>query len=677
MDTKQKINTSQKISYFQPQLRDDTRDLEAIGDGYRSKISSEYWLAYALQKDSIQNSWDAKISKKNWKITIKLLQTEKGRFVEISDMGTVGLTGRLFGTRQELAEILKSKDPGDHLAHFISSNFSTKNSDSGGRRGRGKSLFLISSTSSRFYFDSIRSTDKAYVSGSIFIGENQGVEVILKENDKSYLADEIGKEFSQMAEPGTRIFIKDPKPEVVEAFLNGELKNFVEATWWEIIKKFDAKIEIGTENRLDNAQLLLWYSNEFGVDNEDYERSEYKDFNLSRANKENLRVKRLVLIYSSKEEIPDGIKGIAIQRRGMTIERRATEQLVKEEGMSKVYGWLEMDESLEESMYDLEDVEHLSFMWVKNPAKDLLDQIKAKTREFAKKINVIETELTKEHKLHKKIEENVAKVINDFLKNLGFSGLGQGKRKRVAAGKVSPNALRISFADFKTPNDKKRIEYDETIQAKDKVINDLDEEIYLTHRTWIVDSNGRTVRMTEKDLTIGGKSSNSQGWKDLKINEKEFPPGDYSLRSKIINLSETGIILPKIGRLEKGLEISNSISFSVAKDPDSNGFIKFEPVESDNKSRYITTRPESNSIIIEYNTKHPYIGALLPISKQEELQKFLLQTGIIVAFNQVMREDLSSENPRLFPDINNENYDASEVLPRVIEEVSKFMWNLG
>ena len=55
----------------------------------------------------------------------------------------------------------------------------------------------------------------------------------------------------------------------------------------------------------------------------------------------------------------------------------------------------------------------------------------------------------------------------------------------------------------------------------------------------------------------------------------------------------------------------------------------------------------------------------------------MLQTGIIVAFNQVMREDLSSENPRLFPDINNENYDASEVLPRVIEEVSKFMWNLG
>jgi hypothetical protein len=43
------------------------KDIEAVADGYKTKINSEFWLADGLQKDAVQNSWDARIDKKHGK----------------------------------------------------------------------------------------------------------------------------------------------------------------------------------------------------------------------------------------------------------------------------------------------------------------------------------------------------------------------------------------------------------------------------------------------------------------------------------------------------------------------------------------------------------------------------------------------------------------------------------
>ena len=47
------------------QLRNDLRDIEAIADGYKTKIGHDLWLSDGLQKDAVQNSWDARIDKKH------------------------------------------------------------------------------------------------------------------------------------------------------------------------------------------------------------------------------------------------------------------------------------------------------------------------------------------------------------------------------------------------------------------------------------------------------------------------------------------------------------------------------------------------------------------------------------------------------------------------------------
>ena len=40
------------------QISNRERDIEAIADNYKNKIQHEFWMAEAVQKDAIQNSWD-------------------------------------------------------------------------------------------------------------------------------------------------------------------------------------------------------------------------------------------------------------------------------------------------------------------------------------------------------------------------------------------------------------------------------------------------------------------------------------------------------------------------------------------------------------------------------------------------------------------------------------------
>ena len=660
------------------QLRNDVKNLKAISDEYEQKIGHKFWLADALQKDSIQNSWDAKIhpSGKDWFFNIEIINPDSEEFLTITDGGTKGLTGSFWSNEAELTNILKKENPEDNLAHFLTSDFSAKGSESGGKRGRGKALFLIASRDSVFYFESLRSSDKKYVAGKLYIVDNS-VTVEFCVDEKEYLKNIISKKFETLSDIGTRIIIKNPKAELIGAVSNNSIVSFIENTRWETIKKHNVPIRVYDGKVEKIAKVPKYYENDYldSAKNEGIEVREYPNVQLPEsAGSGNYRIKRLVLVYNPAEMPSDEIQGIAIQRNGMTIERKPTEQLVKEEGMSKVYGWVEMDADLETSMYDLEDVEHLGFKWTKRPANVLLDVIKIKIREFAKDVKLIEGELSRKHKFYTEIENDVASKINNFLKDLGFKGGGLGKRARHGKTRIHNLPLRISFVNFEISSDEGRVSFGERIQAIASAVNDLDVPINVIQETWIVDSNGKTVRNQEKEVCIDSHTESSQGWNDLEISQADFTKGDYSFRSKITIMNDDlDIELPRIGKLEKGVEIKSSLSFSVEKDPPSKGFIKFEAIKSSDKRKYVCVRPESNSIVIEYNTDHPYIAKFMPVEEKEELRKFLLQVGIVVAFSQVLTEDLSNEKPKIFCDVG-DDVEITEVVPRIMDEVSRFMW---
>lgn len=660
------------IIYTNRQLRNDEKNLKAIADEYEGKISHRYWLAEALQKDAIQNGWDAKRGRE-WAMRFELMGN-RSDFLVIQDFYTSGLSGTIWKDQEELASILENEGRTENLAHFLSSDFSTKTAESGGKRGRGKSLFLFTSKNLIFYFDSQRATND-YVAGSIFIGSDKGAKVEMTSGNSAinYMKEKIGEYYSPITINGTRVFIKNPQEEVVSAIRDGSMLNFIEKNWWEIIKKYDAHITVFDGIDMKQASVPFWYQESL-MKERGLEPKEYPNLKLPSVDGKKYPVKRIFLVYNPAGDTPESFQGISIQRKGMSIERRPTETLVKEDGMSKVYGWVEMEPELEYAMYDLEDVEHLGFIWTKKPAKDLLDLIKIQIRDFAKGVKLIESELSKEHKVHKQVEDDIAKKINNFLKNVGFSGVALTKRKRKGKKRMGGEMpLRISLADFRLNCEGRRVNYGDVIKAVSVAINDLEIPIQAIHRTWIVDGDGKVIKTQEEEIDLYKGISRAQGWERLKISQEEFPKGDYSFRSKLILLKDTDEELPRIGRLEKGKEIIVSTAFSVDKDPKSQGFIKFEPVSDKNKERYITTRPEADVLIVEYNTQHPYINNLMPVERAADLGRFLLETGIIAAFNQVMAEDRSCDEPKIFADVN-DNYDLAMVVPRIMEEVSKFMW---
>jgi len=660
------------MAYTGRQLHNDTRDLEAIAEGYSQKLewAGDSWLAYALQKDAIQNSWDARINK-DWGIDFTLLTTNNGLFLVISDKGTSGLTGHTWENEADLNVLIDSGESSENLAFFLSSNFSGKDSTSGGKRGRGKSLFLVASESSTFYFESLRK-DGLVVFGSQYVSKNNSIQVTLTDN-KNFLDDEIGNGRSKLTEPGTKIYIKNPVKTLVESFENGRLLNFIETTWWEIIKKYGANITINGTKGFEKAKLLNWYNDQYLDSQKQLSIKEYPGIAIDHEGSP--KIKRIKLIYDPEDIFPDDLKGIAIQRSGMTIQRRITESLVKEEGMQKVFGWVEFEPSLEGLMYDLEDVEHLKFNWTKNPAKKINSAIQMKVRDFAKTVKLIESDLSKEHNKHKQIELDAAKKINEYLKNLGFTGFSVGGRTRGTVTTRKEMPLIISFTDFILPNPTTRVDYGQKIRANAIVTNCLKRKIQVAFRVWIV-TDGSNVMLTEREYTLPPNESRKLGWDEIIISKDKFKRGEYSFRSKIIIMEDTDIEWDNIGKLEKGNDkLKASTTFSIDQDPKASGFLKFEPKEDlGNKQFYLESFRENNSVVISYNTVHPYIAQVSSLG-EDMLRRFLSENGICLALNEVLAEDLASNSPKIFKDLNPSELDPASTLPIIMQHVSEFLWS--
>lgn len=80
-----------------------------IVDGYREHRG----VAHGVQKDAIQNGWDARLNKpygRDWSFIFELVKGKSGRsFLTMTDKGTTGLTGRVLKP-EELQEDLPPEE---------------------------------------------------------------------------------------------------------------------------------------------------------------------------------------------------------------------------------------------------------------------------------------------------------------------------------------------------------------------------------------------------------------------------------------------------------------------------------------------------------------------------------------------------------------------------------------
>ena len=664
------------------QIRNDAKDIEAVADGYKTKIGHELWLAEGLQKDAIQNSWDARADKKhgkNWECGLSLLKINNKNVLCISDRGTTGLNGTKFNDEEDLVRILNENLPGEDLAYFLNSNWSAKSSEEGGNRGRGKTMFLASSQDKIVFFDSLRSSDNLYVFGKLYLDNDKQVKfsLLYDDNGKEMFKHEMWDGIYPINWHGTRIFITNLDKAIVKAIQSGELISFISNSRWETLKKYSqygVKIFVDDGDEKKYATLPHWYENDLvGVQGKEFpptvikERTEYK-------------IKRLVLRYAPNLNVPESIRGIAIQRAGMTIQRIPADDLVHEEGMANIYGWLEMEEKkpLEEDMKKFcEGPEHFDFSWTQKPAKYLRDYLRTKIREFAKELKILESEQAKKNKIQKTAEEEALKLLTPLFKKLGLFGKHKGKRKKKSSTRRKNEPLRLSIPDIQFPRDSRRVNYGEKVEGTYVIpINEFGESILVLVRVFIASADGRTEMLQEKEINLRiGKGS--QIGTDEIIISKHYSAGGYSIRARMIALENKNKPLPDGTKIEKGTILYDRVNqkFYVETDPPESGPLRFEPKGKEDKRYLLQWEPEDNEgYVIFYNDRHPEIQAYL--TDVEKLTNYLTEQGAFIAC-QIKLEELLVEDDKSEKEFSEliKSKDLSKVLPVLLAKYSEFLWD--
>jgi hypothetical protein len=140
------------LSQARPTFINWPNQVVAIVDGYRGFRG----VSHGVQKDAIQNSWDAREDKKGrgCSVRFEVVRSKGGSvFVCITDKGTTGLTGRVL-KREELQE---DQPPEERWGRFENVAFTKDPSEEAlGSRGRGKFIFVGASKTSTIFYDTLR-----------------------------------------------------------------------------------------------------------------------------------------------------------------------------------------------------------------------------------------------------------------------------------------------------------------------------------------------------------------------------------------------------------------------------------------------------------------------------------------------------------------------------------------
>ncbi len=666
------------MTHYFHQIRNELRDIEAIADSYKTKIPNENWLAYGLQKDAIQNSWDARKNPKgiNWECGFSLLKINQIPTLCISDSGTTGLNGDKFSEEGELLTILNSNLPKQDLAYFLNSNWSVKDSEAGGNRGRGKTLFLATSQNKMklISFDSFRASDNSYIFGQVFVDNSNQVKfhVYYDEIGRNYFNNKVNYQIKPLSEHGTRVFISNPDKMVVSSIENGEMLAFIGSTRWEIIKKYGAKIFVDNGKEKLYATSPDWYSDV------SHPYLYHKEFSAEYV-KSNTRykTKRLVLRYDNEQNLPESLKGIAIQRGGMTIQRISTHELLSETGIDGIYGWIELEnEPLEKELkINCEGPEHLDYNWTIKPATYLRAYLKSKAREYAREFKISKSELAKASSLQKSAQKEALKLLGPVFKDLKLTGKFSGKRTRREAKRNPNEPFRLSIPDLKFPQSSRRVNFEEVISGTYVIpINDTEDSLMVIVKVYISPADGsEPIILQEKEFNLVRGRGPKIGLDSINI-DKRFKKGKYVIKAQMRSIEDTEIIY-KGNKVEKSFKIYDRINqtFFVEQDPPESGPIDFQGEPREDKDFIFRWEEDNDGYIIYYNESHPRIKPLL--KDEDKLKEYLYEQGILIALQIKLEENLT-ENAKDDPDFGElvKSRNPANVWDIFVKKYSQYLW---
>ncbi|MDD5680012.1 MAG: hypothetical protein PHI59_02080, partial [Candidatus Omnitrophica bacterium] len=382
---------------------------ELIGRQYEDKIRG-------FVKDTLQNSWEARINRKkgtDFRMVYQFYKNLDGikNVLMLEDFGTNGMDDERWKAFH---------------SHWISTKAASY-SGGIGRWGQGKTLLLYFSSINTIITESIDYKTQQY---QYSIRNNTGY---LKSNDTPEHSDPADwkkkdgslkyiSDFFLSVQPlnhhGTRIWILNVKEDLVTDIERGELAIQLSESWWEIIRNYNIEIDVVVNDNIHRVQLPQF------PDTHDFE--EKLDLAI---NGEHGKIKRLK-IKLAKSPIKPSLTGIAIQRGGMTVLRYPLPASTPENLRDRCYGYCQLDEKLDEEMWAIEMANHEGFesrkaVWVK--LRRCIDTV-------AEKFILKHTRTKEEEPLPLNFDD-IIKTINKLVEE-HLEGLGKGAH--TPSGKPHP-----------------------------------------------------------------------------------------------------------------------------------------------------------------------------------------------------------------------------------------------
>jgi hypothetical protein len=580
------------------------------------------WMAHIVQKEAIQNSADALEEPANIEklcITFEMNDTIPPKFITITDKGTCGLTGRAFVSKEELDE-LEEIDPQKYLqerwARFEALSFPNINPIGRGSKGQGKWAFIGSSENKTIMYETLRK-DAIYRIGG-WLGERQ----LLQKPPEGYFAEElIKKEFNlkPLEEVGTRIIIVKPRKELWEGFLpilKCPIAEYIGETWWELIKK-GASVFVKWREYAIKVETPDYYRNDFIQKNAE-ETWVIKDFSLNWPKNQKAKVKELTIIRS-KTIIPEGFRGIAIQRNGMKIRSfdvQTENSAITKEIADYIYGWITFNEEGEKALRAIEDTTHYDFsaslgtfgIHVFGKNGWLVQEI----RKFAEEKLGLGS---KEKRRSERLDILAVNKLNKFASKYDLKGSGKPIGTNIIKKPPEPpKEIRIKMPKPLFPNSEtRRVEFGESVE---EIIVSVANDSHTPRKIKLACSLKTASRQiperilkkfVDEELVLEAHSeSNTFGPYKVRFDRDKFRDGSYVIEARIV-LLEGEVLDEKFG---KGMIIDQEreLVYLNVDPPAGEGLFELiDRVEFEEETKMLQYRikPKDDRIRIEINVLHP------------------------------------------------------------------------
>lgn len=368
-----------------------------------------------FQKDAIQNSVGAhKGTKwKNWTCDISVVTNDHGTFIVVEDSGTCGLTGSNTDIREVNKKLARggNLNENERLSRFRSM-FSSGGNSGPGLYGAGKSVYAVASKTYTYYFDSLRE-DGLYIADINKMGQ---VNPIAYEGAaaKEYILSNTGLPEKTLS--GTRVIITDPKDELVDSIINGDIITDILESWWIIIQRLGEGscisvqgVPVNVPSNIKNTR----FKHEIG-------RPEIYS--------PGYKVKHFGLFF-----FPDGSNiwnGISYYRKGMKIGDVDIRDIpAKVDG--KFWGYVEVDGQWEDLLSDIEDNVHFGVSAFKKRTttyQNLKNYCNTKFAACMIEWGFRKDRESEDKKLNDELQ-NIAEELQGLFDNLGFEDLGRGAKR--------------------------------------------------------------------------------------------------------------------------------------------------------------------------------------------------------------------------------------------------------